>query len=274
MSNNSFMNDQGFVALRQWVLERTGIAYHAGNIDVLAHRLRQVAISRGLDNYQDLYSRLAQSKNDNLHIEIANAVSTNHTFFFREPETINYFAEHVLPHLASLHEPIRIWSAASSTGQELYSLAMVASEFFGAVELNYRCSFLGTDISMSAVRKAEDAVYSLEEVSQVPLHLKQKHFRQKSSGLFELDPVVHKACIFRRLNLNAHPYPFTQRFHAIFCRNVLYYFDENTQRNLLEKLYHQVVPGGWLFTSVTESIRSITDLWQPVVPGVYHREQK
>jgi len=253
------------VALEQWVRGNFGISYTLDQRELFVSRIAAMCREHGCDPGV-LLLRLMGGEHAMI-LRLAEAVSTNHTLFFREEEVFDYLVETILPGLAP--GPVRLWSAAASSGDEAYTLAIVASErLVGAAA---RVKILGTDLSERQVRAAEQAVYPLVQLQRVSPERRRRWFRPAGLGQFAVAPELRAMCTFRRLNLTQRPWPFEQRFHVIMLRNVLYYFDPSTRRALVEACYDAAEPGGWLITSLTEPMLDLTTRWTAVRPGVFRR---
>ena len=200
------------------------------------------------------------------------AASTNHTYFFREPEVLETFVDRILPEFAS-RSTIKIWSAAASTGDEAYSLAILIAEKLGEAGLK-RLDILGTDISAEVVARAEEGIYSHRQFDRTSPDSLKRYFSAVEDGYYQVSPKIKRACTFRRMNLKSYPYPFQSQFPIIFCRNVFYYFDKKDQIDVLEALYNVTEPGGYLLTSVTESVRNLPSRWIPVETGIFKRAER
>jgi chemotaxis protein methyltransferase CheR len=148
---------------------------------------------------------------------------------------------------------------------------MLAAEALGPEQAASAVSILGTDISAPVVKQAESAVYGAAHLEQTPEYFLTRYFVPVGGGEFKVSPHIQKMCTFRRLNLKVQPFPFRRPFDVIFCRNVLYYFDRGQQRRTLEALYEAAEPGGWLLTSVTESVRDLNTRWCWVGGGIYRK---
>lgn len=259
----------GFNAIREWLAATCGIHYPDHKADILRQRLDRVQRAHGVQDIGDLASRVIQQASHELQLAVLHAASTNHTYFYRERQVLDDFVELALPTFRNLPE-LRIWSAACSTGDEVFTLAMLISDTLGP-EMLGRTRILGTDISAQVISMAERATYPARNVEHVPADVLRRHFMPAEGKLFQVRPDVARCATFRRMNLKQRPYPFRSEFHAVFCRNVLYYFDIPDQEQILESICEMVVPGGWLVTSVTERLRSIPRGWTQVTNGILRR---
>ncbi len=260
---------QGYEVIRDWLSEQCGMAFPEKKRELLTYRLNSVVSRFGLADIDALAEQLTRGQGTELQLAVMHAASTNHTFFFRELQVLEYFRDNILTSRSGTG-PMRIWSAAASSGDEAYSLAIMATEMFG-VSAASRVSILGTDISQPAIGQAESAIYSTSHLEHTPPQVLQRYFQPVGLGQYRVVPEVRRLCTFRRLNLKTSPYPFSNRFHAVFCRNVLYYFDRQHQFQILEQLYDATEPGGWLLTSVTEVVRDLRTRWEHAAGGVWRK---
>ncbi len=259
---------EGYGYIRDWLSQRCGMSYPDKKRDLLIQRLNRVLTRFAFADLEILAEQLMNDEAVEVQLAVIHAASTNHTFFFREPQVLSFFRDHILASLGQTG--LRVWSAASSSGDEAYTLAIMATEMFGPLAAS-RVVILGTDISVPAITGAEAAIYGPSHLEQVPPGILERYFTPTGMGQYQVVPAIRRMCMFRRLNLKAAPYPFRKGFHAVFCRNVLYYFERAHQVQILEQLYDATEPGGWLLTSVTEVVRDLRTRWEPVTSGVYRR---
>ncbi len=264
------LDTAGYEHIRVWLNQRCGIDYPERKRELLRHRLGRVVTRFGFVDLNELAAQLENEAAFDLQLAVMHAASTNHTFFFREPQVLDFFQGQILPSLAD-RETIRIWSAASSTGDEAYTLAIIAAELFGRAAVGSRVAILGTDISEPVVERAESAVYTSNHLEQTAEDILARYFTRTGIDQYRVVDDIRRLCTFRRMNLKATPYPFRRMFQVVFCRNVLYYFDREHQIATLESLYDVTEPGGWLLTSITEAIRDLGTRWQAVTSGVYRK---
>jgi chemotaxis protein methyltransferase CheR len=201
-------------------------------------------------------------------------ISTNHTHFFRELKHFDFLQEVVIPKWkadARRTEPCRIWSAASSTGEEAYSIAIHLAEHFAPAETG-RWQIEGTDISTRVLEVAQRGVYETDRLASIPPDLLRRHFQRGTNqwaGHFRVKDELRRRVNFQHLNLLEPGYPFTRPFDLIFCRNVMIYFDRPTQETLVRLLAEQLVPGGHLLVGHSESLSSMKHTLKLVRPAVY-----
>lgn len=258
--------DDAVAALETWVGQNFGIRYvgdqhglFAGRIAALARDLNVPAVT--------ILTRVVSGDRTTI-VRLGEAVSTNHTLFFREDEIFDYLATELVPRLSP--GPCRVWSAATSSGDEAYSLAITFLEAWGPSAAG-RVRILGTDLSERQVRAAETAVYPQAQLQRLSADRRKRWFHPAGLGQFAVGPEARALCTFRRLNLTQSPWPFEQRFHLIFLRNVLYYFEPALRRKVVEACFDAAEPGAWLVTSLTEPMLDLTTRWTAVRPAVFRR---
>jgi len=210
-------------------------------------------------------------------IHMIDVVSTNKTDFFRESAHFEFLNDTILPEFASngVSRPMRVWSAASSSGEEPYTISMVISEYNRTTTEPVQFSVFGTDISSDILAKAHQAVYKEERIANIPLTYKKRYFMQNKDPLKKLVriiPELRKTCSFMRLNLIDSYYPVEEKFDVIFCRNVLIYFDRPTQEAVINKLCEHLVPGGYFFLGHSESAMGMDAPLQAIRPSLFKRK--
>jgi chemotaxis protein methyltransferase CheR len=191
----------------------------------------------------------------------------------REWDHFRYFRDSVLPEMAGeiKDNDLRIWSAGCSTGQEPYTLAMIISDFLKNHGLRWDAKVLATDISLKALDAAVKGVYEDESLSKLPPHWKKAYFNKLPDSKWEVCGELKNEVIFRRFNLIEDEFPFKKKFHVIFCRNVMIYFNEETKIKLIRKFYDAMAKGGYLFIGQSESIDKNDTQFQFVMPSVYKK---
>ncbi len=252
--------------LRDWSRQQCGISFSDEQTGVLEVRLESFCRDVNL-NTDALQARIAAGDRA-LTRKLADAVSTNYTFFFREQESFEFLRTRVLPSFVGV-EPLRIWSAASSTGEEAHSIGILLREELGADAT--RARILGTDLSERALRTAEQGIYRGDALGTISAERRARWFAAAGVNQYKVHDDVRKLCTFRRLNLLQRPWPFEHRFHVIFLRNVLYYFEPDVRRQILEACFEAIEPRGFLVTSLTEPMTDMQTRWTAVAPAVFTR---
>lgn len=257
-------------SIRQWIYGHTGLHFGEKKHFTLYRRLQTVCWRDGIPSLQEMDRQLCEQDSSDLAVHVVCAVSTNHTFFFRELEVLQRIQTTILPQLPR-DETWRLWSAAAASGEEAYTVGMLLAEALGLEHALQKVSILGTDISHPMIEQAEHGVYDAGRMEWVPPDLIERYFEPVGLRQWRVVPALKQLCTFRRMNLQSMPWPFKNPFHIIVCRNVLYYFDVPEQKRLVEEMYECTVPGGWLVTSVTETLSGQSTRWREVDVGVFRK---
>ncbi len=267
------MEKRMFDRLRAIIYENSGISLHDGKEALVSARLRKRMRVLGIHDYGEYVDRIFNDGDGAETVGLIDAISTNVTSFFREPVHFDFLGKVMSDWLKQGKSRFRFWSAACSSGEEAYSLAMTLLETVGDRPVDMR--ILATDISTQAVAKGRAGTYDEQKMSPVPPHLKARYFersKSRSGVAYTATEALRKPVLFRRLNLSAPPFPMNGPMDAIFCRNVLIYFDQRTRRALLEEARRLLKKGGYLMVGHAESLTgTISDL-KPVRPSIYVKE--
>ncbi len=256
--------------LGDWLDRHCGLHFAEPDLEIMGQRLGRVVEQFQLGRLERLADEIESGKRDDVKGAVIHAASTNHTYFFREMDTLNVLRDQILPSFDNQFE-IRVWSAAASTGDEAYTCAILAAEMMDLSMAAERVKILGTDISGPVISAAESASYRSNSLEYVPKVIKARYFQALADGRFELVREIRRMCTFRRMNLKMRPYPFQKKFDVVLCRNVLYYFQPATQREVLESIYEVTQPKGWLLTDVSFSLRDLGLPWVTVASGVHRK---
>ncbi len=249
--------------------EKFGLDLRPGKEGLVAARLRKKMRELGINSFREYCEMVAGDATGESLLALMDALTTNHTAFLREPAHFDFFRLRVAAEFGRRGR-LDVWSAACSTGEEPYTLCMAALEELGSPS---RCSVLATDISGRALEAARLGVYEASRVEALPAEWLRRYFLRGegvAAGKYKIRPEVARMVEFRRLNLNGHWPPFGP-FAAIFCRNVMIYFDRPTQARLVNRLAERLEPGGYLFVGHAESLTGVEHPLQYVQPAVYRR---
>jgi chemotaxis protein methyltransferase CheR len=251
--------------IRKLVRERSGLVLSADKQYLVESRLLPVARKAALVSLSDLVRRLKEPNAQALATEVVEAMMTNETFFFRDKLPFEHFRETIIPALIAARASqrrIRIWSAAASTGQEPYSLAMCLKEMAPQVA-GWRIDILATDISNEVLEKAKAGIYSQFEVQRgLPIQLLIKYFTQVGET-WQITPEIRAMVQFRSFNL-LNDFGGLGSFDLVFCRNVLIYFDQPTKVGVLDRMARTAERDGYLVLGAAETVVGLTDSFKPV----------
>ena len=235
-------------------------------------RLENYLLKNGYSSYSEFIKQIADAPDGEEASAMINILTTNHTFFMREFMHFEYLRNFVLPWIRQKKadtKDVRIWSAASSTGEEPYTIAMVLHDYFG-MEPDWDTQLLATDVSMEVLKKASDGVYLEEQLQDLPERWKRQYFKRINEEQFQVTKELRKQIIFKKFNL-MDDITFKGRFQVVFLRNVMIYFEEETKKKLLKKIYDHMESGGYLFIGTTESIDKIRNGFQYIQPSIYRK---
>jgi chemotaxis protein methyltransferase CheR len=254
---------QDYEFLRKLLKERSGLDLSADKQYLVESRLIPLARRAGLSGLADLVQKM-KSGAEALTSDVVEAMTTNETFFFRDKIPFDHLRDTILPQLIparATRRSLRIWSAASSTGQEPYSIAMCLKEF-GPVLSGWRIEIVATDLSQEVLEKSRAGVYSQFEVQRgLPIQMLVKYFKQ-TGELWQLNADIRGMVQHRQLNL-LQDFTGLGKFAIIFCRNVLIYFDQETKVRTFDRLSRMLEPDGTLMLGAAETVVGISDAFRP-----------
>jgi chemotaxis protein methyltransferase CheR len=276
-SRDETISNKDFGRLRTLIYAESGINLNDDKKTMLELRIKRRLKSLELTSFSDYCEYLFghQGQKEEI-VHFLDVVTTNKTDFFREPDHFDYLVQKALPELIARNgsdRSVLVWSAGCSTGEEPYTLAMVMNEF-GQTHPGFHFTVLATDISATVLDKAKMGVYSEEVARPVSTDLRRKYFmrsRDRNSNLLRVVPELRQMVEFRRLNLKDRDYGITEKVDVIFCRNVIIYFDRDTQEQILQKLTHHLLPGGYAFVGHSEALHGMDLPLTPIAPALYRR---
>lgn len=242
--------------------------------NLIEGRLSNIITEKGFDCFKDYIDFLLADKSGLEETILINRLTTNHTFFMRESKHFEYFKDKVLPYLASTvkDRDLRIWSAGCSSGEEPYTLAMLLQEYFSEQKPLWDTKILATDISVKVLEEGEKGIYTKDSLDHLPSLWKLQYFTKMDDENYRISDKLRNEVVFRVFNLMEEAFPFKKKFHTIFCRNVMIYFDARTKIELVHKLYEHTEPGGYLFIGHSESIPKDAMEYRYIMPAVYRKE--
>jgi chemotaxis protein methyltransferase CheR len=261
--------------LRKLLKERSGLDLTAEKQYLVESRLLPIARRLALDGIGDLVQKM-KAGTESVTAIVVEAMTTNETFFFRDKLPFDHLSEEIIPALAqarAARRSLRIWSAACSTGQEPYSIAMCLKEA-GPLLAGWRVEIVATDLSLAVLEKSKSGLFSQFEVQRgLPINLLVKYFKQLGE-VWEIAPELRAMIQFRQLNL-LQDFSQLGSFDLIFCRNVLIYFDQPTKISIFERLAKRMEPDAYLALGAAETVVGLTDAFKPHPErrGIYRPNQ-
>ncbi len=264
------LTEADFGAIVTMVRETAGISLGASKRDLVFGRLNRRLRALGLRSFADYCALLDSPEGAAERGEMINAITTNLTSFFREPHHFAFLANDILPALlaASENRRLRIWSAACSSGEEPYSIAMVLNRAL-ANKRGWDARILATDIDTNMIATAEAGCYDAERAAAIPTEFSRLVARQPD-GRVAMSDALKDRIAFRPLNL-LDPWPMRGQFDVIFCRNVVIYFEKPVQRTLFERFADILTPDGYLFIGHSETLFRVTDRFESLGRTIYRK---
>jgi chemotaxis protein methyltransferase CheR len=266
--NAAALNDREFGQFQSWLYSAAGISLSPAKKALVAGRLFKRLKHYELDSYGE-YFKLIMSGQRNGELQVAlDLLTTNETYFFREPKHFDFLRQQVLPKAAA-GKTFRVWSAASSSGEEPYSLAMTLAENLGTTPWE----IIGSDISSQVLAKARAGHYPMERATNLPEPLLHKYCLKgigKQQGTFLVERSLRSRVNFIQVNLN-EALPELGEFDVIFLRNVMIYFDQETKIKVVARLLPRLKSGGYFIVSHSESLNGVSDALKLVAPSIYRK---
>ncbi len=269
------ISNKAFENIKNLIYKIAGISLSETKKPLVAGRLNKRLRALSLENFQDYYKYLISEKgrvsvNGSSEMQLfTDLLTTNETYFFRESQHFDFFVQEVL-NKHSTDKTLKIWSAASSSGEEGYTLCMLLAEHLGETG---NWSVLGTDISSRILNSARQGVFNEYRARMVPVKYRNKYLLKgtgSQKGYVAIVPELRKNISFAKFNLVEDPL-FRESFDVIFCRNVLIYFDQKTKQKVVSRLSQLLKPKGFLITGRSESLHSLTHHLQTVQPSIYQK---
>lgn len=237
-------------------------------------RLSNYIAQSGFHSFSEYFCHVKSDRTGQAGVILVNKLTTNHTYFLREPQHFEILERVILPQFAiseAKKKDLRVWSAGCSTGEEPYTLAMLINSYFGATKGGWDTKILATDISTAVLETAQKAVYPSNQLEQLPERWRAQYFQKIDDECSVLKEIIRQEVVFRRFNLMNEIFPFKKKFHLIFCRNVMIYFDAVTKDDLIKRFYDHLEQGGYLFIGHSESINRHESKYQFVAPAIYRK---
>jgi chemotaxis protein methyltransferase CheR len=274
-NEQSQLSDQDFEGICRLVRKSCGIHLGADKRSLIEARLTRRLRARNLNSFRDYCKYLFSSSDEEELTHFINCITTNKTDFFREPRHFELLNKIALPELSALRETILVWSAACSSGEEPYTIAMILSEY-RETHPGFTFRIFASDISTDALRQAVGATYTSEAIEPVPMDLRRKYLlrsRDRQQGRVRITPELRRVVSFERLNLIDEDYGLDESAHVIFCRNALIYFDRPMQTKIVSMLLHHLVPGGYLFIGHSENLNFMNLPLVQIAPAMYQKRE-
>ena len=273
------LNDKEFGLFQRLIYNESGINLTPAKKELLKSRLMKRLRERSLSSFKEYYQYVTEENTTGEElVSMLDCVSTNLTEFFRESAHFDFLSEKGLPILLeskrkNREKKIRTWCAGCSTGEEPYTISMVLAEHTEQLS-GWDIKILATDLSTRVLKKAMDGVYAKDRLRGIPLHMLNTYFKKGDGNLkdhYQIKDYLRETIMFRRLNLTDETFPFKGQFDFIFCRNVMIYFDKQTQAELVAKFYKHLAPDRYLLIGHSESLAGTDTRFRYVRPTIYQK---
>ena len=274
------MSDNVFRHLSQFIDQDYGIKLPPSKKSMLEARLQKRLRSLKMKSFEDYYDYVFNSHKSNEIINMVDIVTTNKTDFFREPAQFDFLVNNVLPELitsrgAGLKRKFTVWSAGCSTGEEPYTLAMILSNF-AEEKTDFIFKIIATDISTQVLEKAKLGIYEQTKIAPIKMEFRKKYLlksKNKKKRLVRIVPELRALVHFKRLNFMEDNFEIHEPLDCIFCRNVIIYFNRNTQEKLITKFYRYLSSDGYLFMGHSETLTGLNIPLISVAPKIYKKHR-
>ena len=267
------MKKKVFNNFRELVYERSGISLGDNKISLVRARIAKRMRQLNMSDFGDYFNFVSDPKNPGEVQELVDAVSTNVTNFYREADHFEFMRKVIQDWIHSGKRHLRFWSAACSTGEEPYTMAIEILEAIGSNSVNAK--ILATDINSTVLEKCFLGEYDQEHIEPVPKMILGKYFNQRKVDgkcIYFAGKKLKDLVLCRQINLSAPPFPLKTKLDIIFCRNVMIYFDRYVRTNLVNEFHRLLNPGGYLFVGHAESITGISKGFECLQPSVYKKK--
>ena len=258
-----------FRSFQALAYDQAGIALRDGKEALVEARIAKRLRALGLASAEEYLEYLGADAGGEELVQFLDAISTNFTSFYREPDHFEHLGAYLAERLAEGADRLRIWCAAASTGEEPYTLAITAAEALSGRDVDWK--LLATDLSTRVLAAAKAGRYEARQVDRVPPRLRERYFRRAGPDAFEAVPELKRPISFARLNLAKPPFPMRGPFDAVFCRNVMIYFDSPGRQALIAEIERLLRPGGLLFIGHSETLSGLDTGLRLVRPSEYRR---
>ncbi|MDL2317866.1 protein-glutamate O-methyltransferase CheR [Eubacteriales bacterium OttesenSCG-928-A19] len=265
-----------FEGLTSFIRGQYGI--NLSNNKAFAHlRIRRLMDKHGYSSFQEYYHFLRQDASGEAMSDFISNLTISYSLFNRDPSHFTFLEQEILPGIEKRERhtrDLRIWSAGCATGEEPYTIAMVVQDYFGPGSHGWNTGILASDISSQALKRASEGVYPVESIRGLNPSWQERYFTRlpHAPGSVQVADRIRQDVLLKRINLVGPLVAFKQKFHCIFCRNVMLYFDDRTKKEVLQRLGSVLEQGGYLFIGTTETIDRKHSSFRYVQPSIYRKE--
>jgi len=267
-----YIEDKDFFKLRDYVKSNFGVNLEKKRT-LIEGRLSNYIVQQGFTGFSDYLEDVFRDKSGTKINTLMTKLTTNYTYFMREETHYKFMQDVALPYWTGVirDRDLRIWSAGCASGEEAYTTVMVLSEWFGLKKKDWDTTVLATDISVKVLDVAKQGIYPEEHFDYLPRAWRDKYFTKTGEGRYKVKDTMAREVIFSQFNLMGEFTRFRKKFHIIFCRNVMIYFDTPTKAALVKRFHDALEVGGYLFIGLSETLSGISGDLQQIAPAIYQR---
>lgn len=268
------ITNKEFESISNYMRINYGIKLGQSKMSLVKGRLQNLLAEKEFASFSEYYDYIVTDKTGQAAPELVNKLTTNYTYFMREQNHFEFLTKVALPQFYAQKntKELLFWSAGCSSGEEAYTIAMVLKDYMKANKQISTAKILATDISNNVLEAAKKAEYSNVNFESLPKHWKSEYFKIGDNGKVQLNLNIRNMIKLAYLNLNVKQFPIRKKFHVIFCRNVMIYFDAKSKDDLIERFYDMLVPGGYLFIGHSESVNRESTRFKYVKPAIYRKD--
>ena len=263
-----------FKRIAEYIHENYGIFLRDEKQTLVNARLGSYLDQNNFKSFTDYFDYVIADKTGNAASVLIDKITTNYTYFMREPEHFNFMKDKALPYFEKTIKDydLRIWSAGCATGEEPYTIAIMLEEYFKDKGM-WNKQLLASDVSSKVLDIAKKGCYDESKIETLPKIWKLAYFNMKENNIAEVNSRIKGEVVFKKINfMNDSDMRFRKKFHIIFCRNVMIYFDNQTKDELVDRFYDLTAPGGYLFIGHTESLVNNRDTkYKYIAPAIYRK---
>lgn len=277
MQQELVLKESEFHRLSRYVYETAGINLHKGKKELVKARLGKIIRQREFQSFGQYYEHVINDTSGHELTILLDSISTNLTYFFREPQHFKLLTGKALPEVmrrkeTSRKKVLRFWSAGCSSGEEAYSIAIAVQEALTGAQ-DWQVKILASDISTKVLTRANAGIYDEKRLEPIPYELKRRYFQKGSNrwkGYFKAKQELRNVVTFVRLNF-MEDFHFAEPFDLIFCRNVMIYFDHTVKETVVAKFFRYLAVGGYLFIGHAESLTGVKHQFRYIQPSIYQK---
>lgn len=265
------IEERDFIRIKEYMLSNYGINLE-NKSTLIEGRLSQIVMKEGFESFRDYTDAILKHPGSDMLQTMVSKLTTNYTYFMREPQHFDFMTANALPTLEPIikNRTLQLWSAGCSSGEEPYTAAIVLKNYF-KLGSSQRFNITATDISSTVLAQASAGVYSAESLKSIDQNAKRAYFTLLPSGSYQVGNELRSAIAFSRFNLMDDFSGIRNKYHIIFCRNVMIYFNQATRANIVRKFYDALEPGGYLFVGLSETLSNVDNRFQYIKPSIYRK---